>query len=105
MNFESLQTVLKRVAASRSVATTFTAAEACAAAERVIAAELPLLAGRYHPKFVKNGVLHIAVATSAVGSEIYFARETIVAQLQKRFAQIRDLRTTVEKWKLEAPQN
>lgn len=96
MNFESLAAVFARVAAGRRVATTFTAAEACAAAERIIAAELPRLAADVKAKFVKHDTLHIAVRSSVVGSEVQLASDTILREIQQRFPKIKKLRIGTE---------
>ncbi len=95
--FEPLKNIVQQVAARRSFASTFTAAEVCAASGRIIAAELPQLAHRIRIKFIERGTLHIAVQSSAVGSELQIAQLTILNEIQKRYPTVKKLRTTVER--------
>lgn len=95
MPFEHLKTVLQRVLVERKVRSTFDAAELCMAAERIIAAEVPTISGRVRARYVKNGTLYIAVASSAVGSEIRLATHTILGLLGKRFTEIKKIHTMI----------
>jgi len=92
MSFEPLKDVFSRVMADRRVAVTYTAAETCSMAEKIIFAELPQLAGRVRGKFVRNGELHIATRSAAVSSEIQMASATILGEIQQRFPKIKKLR-------------
>lgn len=94
--FEPLSNVFARVAASRQVAGTFSAAEACAAAEKVIASELPALAGQAKGKFVKADTIWLAAANSAAAAELHAIRDSVLQQLSKRFPRIQKIRIVVE---------
>lgn len=94
MTFEPLKDVFERVLSQRNVRQTYDAAEACAMSERIIAAELPLVAGRVRARCVRGDTLHLAVQHATVGSEIHFASATILHEIQQRFPRITKLRTT-----------
>ena len=95
MSFTHLKTGLQHVLVERKVCATFDAAEVCAAVERIISAEVPAVSGRVRARYVKNGTLYIAVASSAVGSEIRLMTHTILGLLNKRFASIKKIHTTI----------
>ncbi len=101
--FEPLKKIVQEVAAKRSFASTFTAAEVCAAAGRIIAAELPQLSARLRVRFLQRGTLHIAVESSAVGSELQLAQLTILTEIQKRYPAVKKLRTTIERLDADEP--
>jgi hypothetical protein len=101
--FEPLKNIVARVAANRNFASTFTAAEVCAAAQRIIAAELPQLSARFRVKFLQKDTLHIAVDSSAVGSELNLASQTILTEIQKRYPAVKKLRSSIGPIDLREP--
>lgn len=94
--FEPIKAILGRVLAEKKMKATFDAAEVCVVAEKIIVAELPELSERVRVKFIKNGVLTVAVESSAVGQELQLASATILDALKKRYSQVRKLRMVVE---------
>lgn len=73
----------------------FTAAEICTVTEKLFLAELPQLSEKFRVRFVKNGILHIAVMSSALAAEMRLAETNVVDVLNKRKAGIKSVRYQV----------
>ena len=84
MNFIPFKLVLKKVIAEKKMGAKFSAAEICVIAEKLFLAELPQLDGKFAVKFVKNGVLQIAVISSSLAAEMRLAETTVLEALKKR---------------------
>ncbi|MFH1375296.1 MAG: DciA family protein [Patescibacteria group bacterium] len=93
--FEPLKNVLNRVLADKKMKASFSAAQICTVAEKLFAAELPALSEKFTVKFVQDGILNIAVTSSAVGSEMHLAETNVVDALNKRKAGIKSVRYQV----------
>jgi len=97
MNFIPLKLVLKKVLASKKMSAKFTAAEICVVAEKLFLAELPALSGKFVIKFVKNGVIQIAVLNSSLAAELRLAENEVLKALKKRNGGVRSVRYSVGK--------
>jgi len=95
VNFIPLKVVLKKVLAEKKMSAKFTAAEICTVAGKLFAAELPALANKFTIKFIKDGILNIAVTSSAVSSEMRLAETNVLDTLNKRKAGIKSVRYQV----------
>lgn len=98
MSFEPLKDVVQRVLAQRnnSQVRSFSAAEVCSFANKLIEAELPQVAGRARAQTLQHGVLTIIVTGSAVGSEVQLGSGIILAELQKRFPKVKKLQVRTD---------
>ncbi len=95
MNFIPLKLVLQKVLASKKMAKKFTAAEICVVAEKLFLAELPALSGKFVIKFVKNGVMQVAVLNSSLAAELRLAENEVLKSLKNRGGGVRSVRYSV----------
>lgn len=97
MTFEPIKFVLSRVLAGKKMRSKFNAAEICSVAEKLFSAELPYLVDKFRVKFIKNGILYLAVVSSAVGAEMRLAETNVLTKLQERYSNIKKVVYSVEK--------
>lgn len=95
MTFEPIKNVFNRVLADKKMKSKFDAAEICSVAEKLFAAELPKLAEKFRVKFIKDKVLHIAVTSSAIASEMRLAETAVLDKLGERYVKIKQVRYSV----------
>ena len=87
--------MLDRVLAGKKMRGTFSAAESCALAQKLFAAELPQLTEKFRVRFLKNKTLHIAVVNSSIAAELRLAETTVLTALQKRAGGVKSVRYAV----------
>jgi len=97
MNFIPIKFVLKTVLANRKVSAKFSAAEICVVAEKLFLAELPDLSGKFVVKFIKNGVIYIAILNSSLAAKMRLAENEVLKILKKRSEKIKSFRYEVGK--------
>lgn len=95
LNFIPIKFVLRTVLAQKKMAAKFSAAEICFVSEKLFLAELPEIAGAFAVKFLKNGVLQIAVANSSIAAQMRLAETIVRDALIKRGAKVKTLRYSV----------
>ena len=95
MTFEPIKNVFNRVLADKKMKSKFDAAEICSVSEKLFAAELPKLSEKFRVKFIKNKILHIAVTSSVVSSELRLAETNVLTKLQERYLKIKQVRYSV----------
>ena len=87
--------MLDQVLAQKKMREKFGAAETCSIAEKVWLAEMPDLAGKFSPRFIKNGIFQISVANSSTAAELRLAETIVLEALRKRGAKIKSVRYSV----------
>ncbi|MCF7845644.1 MAG: DUF721 domain-containing protein [Candidatus Peribacteraceae bacterium] len=92
MTFEPIKNVLRKVLAEKKMAAKFSAAEICSVAEKLFLAELPQISGKFVVKFLKNSILHVAVANSSIAAEMRLAETIVRDSLNQRGAKIKSIR-------------
>jgi len=94
--FEPLKNVFDRVLTEKNLQQTFSNAEVCEVANRLLANEFPMLPVKPRAKFVEREALIISVGSSTIANEIKLREDEILRILKQRFPQITKIRCRVE---------